>query len=288
MVIARSGDIRHGKQPPDLLIARPGLTAGLIHPPVVRHSGRPEPVGHPLSDRPRGPLSPRRAHVRADGYQISNRSAVPHQVHDLTASHPVDRPGEGGRIRDRQFFGVHAGSVANTSPSDLRRRRPPGISDEGKGIFPRGIEQDHRLGRVMETRSEASVCSRYSSKCASCTYHSRHPRFPGGRAVTRPREGLATPVWSCRCRVRAVGAALLELMPRDDPATNLSTCAGCEASWRGAVRAHCRVCHVTFDDDVLFDAHRRTGVCVHPRCLGLIVAGGVWCRLLAGDWTAAS
>ncbi|MGH3855713.1 MAG: hypothetical protein ACRDR6_19940 [Pseudonocardiaceae bacterium] len=44
-------------------------------------------------------------------------------------------------------------------------------------------------------------------------------------------------------------------MPRDDSAANVTTSAGCAASWREAVRAHCRVCHVTFDDDVLFDAH---------------------------------
>ncbi|MBV8542368.1 MAG: hypothetical protein JO268_17855 [Pseudonocardiales bacterium] len=77
-------------------------------------------------------------------------------------------------------------------------------------------------------------------------------------------------------------------MPRDDPATNLTTCAGCEASWRGAVRAHCRVCHVTLDDDVLFDAHRLHGHCAHPHSLGLVVAGGVWCRPPAGERTAAS
>jgi hypothetical protein len=72
-------------------------------------------------------------------------------------------------------------------------------------------------------------------------------------------------------------------MPRDDPDTTLAACAGCEASWRSTVRAHCRVCHVTFDDEVLFDAHRLTGVCVDPRCLDLVVVGGVWCRLLAGQ-----
>jgi hypothetical protein len=47
-------------------------------------------------------------------------------------------------------------------------------------------------------------------------------------------------------------------------------------------------CHVTLDDDVVFDTHRRTGLCVHPRSLGLVVVGGVWCRLLAGEWTEAS
>ncbi|HZE02829.1 MAG TPA: hypothetical protein VE155_13800 [Pseudonocardiaceae bacterium] len=44
-------------------------------------------------------------------------------------------------------------------------------------------------------------------------------------------------------------------MPRDDPAANLTTCAGCAASWPEAVRARCRVCHVTFDDDLLLDVH---------------------------------
>ncbi|MDQ2789284.1 MAG: hypothetical protein M3Y73_06100 [Actinomycetota bacterium] len=77
-------------------------------------------------------------------------------------------------------------------------------------------------------------------------------------------------------------------MPRDDPATNLSTCPGCQASWRGTVRAHCRACHVTLDDDVVFDTHRRTGRCVHPRSLGLIVEGGVWSGPSVGQRTVAS
>jgi hypothetical protein len=72
------------------------------------------------------------------------------------------------------------------------------------------------------------------------------------------------------------------VMPRDNPATALAACAGCAASWRGVRRAHCRGCHVTFDDEVLFDAHRVTGVCVPARCLDLVVVDGVWCRLLAG------
>ncbi|MGH3514499.1 MAG: hypothetical protein ACRDRB_19830 [Pseudonocardiaceae bacterium] len=77
-------------------------------------------------------------------------------------------------------------------------------------------------------------------------------------------------------------------MPRDDSAANVTTSAGCAASWREAVRAHCRVCHVTFDDDVLFDAHRPAGICVRPRRLELVVGGGMWCRLPVGEWTAAS
>jgi hypothetical protein len=113
MVTARSGGIRHGEPATDLLLARPRVTAGLIHPPVVRHSGRPEPVSHPLRDGPRGVLSLPRARARPDRHQISNRSAIPHQVHDLTSSHPVNRPRQGGRILHRQFLGIHARSVAN-------------------------------------------------------------------------------------------------------------------------------------------------------------------------------
>ncbi|MCA1835070.1 MAG: hypothetical protein LC721_01505 [Actinobacteria bacterium] len=44
---------------------------------------------------------------------------------------------------------------------------------------------------------------------------------------------------------------------------------------------------MTFDDDVLFDAHRRTGICLPARCLDLVVVGGVWCRLLVGEQTGA-
>jgi hypothetical protein len=61
----------------------------------------------------------------------------------------------------------------------------------------------------------------------------------------------------------------------------MTVCAGCAASWPGLGRAHCRVCHVTFDDEVLFDAHRRTAGCVPPQDLDLVVVGDVWCRLLA-------
>jgi hypothetical protein len=126
MVTAQSGGIRHGEPATNLLVTRPGLAAGLIHPPVVRQSGRPELVGHPLSDCPRGLLNLRRARVRAGGDQISNRSAVPHQMHDLTASHPVDRPRQGSRILYRQFLSIHAHKRSEQVPSDLPRRWPIG------------------------------------------------------------------------------------------------------------------------------------------------------------------
>ena len=78
----------------------------------------------------------------------------------------------------------------------------------------------------------------------------------------------------------AGGLCFTAAMPRDNPVTALAACAGCAASWHGMDRAHCRACHLTFDDEVLFDAHRRTGKCVSP-CLDLVAVGGVWCRLLA-------
>jgi hypothetical protein len=40
---------------------------------------------------------------------------------------------------------------------------------------------------------------------------------------------------------------------------------------------------VTFDDEVLFDAHRLTGRCVSPQRLDLVAVGQVWCRVLAGQ-----
>lgn len=41
----------------------------------------------------------------------------------------------------------------------------------------------------------------------------------------------------------------------------LDACRSCAASLRGTGRAHCRGCHATFDDELLFDAHRRTALC---------------------------
>ena len=72
-------------------------------------------------------------------------------------------------------------------------------------------------------------------------------------------------------------------MPQDNPATALAACSGCAALWRGIQRAHCRACHITFDDEVLFDAHRLTGMCVPPDRLKLVAVGNVWCRLLTGQ-----
>jgi hypothetical protein len=70
------------------------------------------------------------------------------------------------------------------------------------------------------------------------------------------------------------------VMPRDHPATAVAACAACATSWRGLGRAHCRACHVTFDDEVLFDAHRLTGRCVPPRNLDSLL----WALCGAGCW----
>lgn len=85
----------------------------------------------------------------------------------------------------------------------------------------------------------------------------------------------------------AGGRCFTAVMPRDNPATALATCAGCATSWRGIERAHCQACHATFDDETLFDAHRLTGMCVSPDRLDLVIVGLVWCRLLAGHETMA-
>ena len=76
-------------------------------------------------------------------------------------------------------------------------------------------------------------------------------------------------------------------MLRENPATAVAACAGCAASWRGIMWAHCRGCHETFDDEVVFDAHRSTRICVPPQSLDLVVIDGVWRRPLAGKQTAA-
>jgi hypothetical protein len=77
-------------------------------------------------------------------------------------------------------------------------------------------------------------------------------------------------------------------MPRDNPASAVVACTGCAASWRGVQRAHCRGCHATFDDEVLFDVHRLTETCVPPERLDLVAVGQVWCRLLTGPQPAAA
>ena len=45
---------------------------------------------------------------------------------------------------------------------------------------------------------------------------------------------------------------------------------------------------MTFDDEVLFDAHRLTGRCVSPDRLDLVAVGQVWCRLLTGQQRGAA
>jgi len=62
----------------------------------------------------------------------------------------------------------------------------------------------------------------------------------------------------------------------------MNTCR-CGAQWTGQRRAHCSVCHVTFDGVGQFDAHRRgtrdepfDGACRTPASLGLVAKAGVW------------
>ena len=45
---------------------------------------------------------------------------------------------------------------------------------------------------------------------------------------------------------------------------------------------------MTFEDEVLFDAHRLSGMCVSPDGLDLVAVGDVWCRLLTGQQRAAA
>jgi hypothetical protein len=60
------------------------------------------------------------------------------------------------------------------------------------------------------------------------------------------------------------------------------TCGRCDATWAGADRAHCAVCHRTFDDATVWDGHRLDGTYAHPRQLGLIATkNGIWLELLA-------
>ncbi|WP_037076797.1 hypothetical protein [Pseudonocardia spinosispora] len=56
-------------------------------------------------------------------------------------------------------------------------------------------------------------------------------------------------------------------------------CGGCLNRWAGSERAHCRVCHATFDDVELFDLHRGDGRCLSGRALGLVMTkNGIWHR----------
>jgi hypothetical protein len=60
------------------------------------------------------------------------------------------------------------------------------------------------------------------------------------------------------------------------------TCGRCDATWAGADRAHCAVCHRTFDDATVWDGHRLDGTCARPRQLGLIATkNGIWLEPLA-------
>jgi hypothetical protein len=61
------------------------------------------------------------------------------------------------------------------------------------------------------------------------------------------------------------------------------TCGGCAADWAGADRAHCPICHVTFDSSALYDDHRDGGRCLRPRALGLVATkNGIWGSRAAG------
>jgi hypothetical protein len=52
-----------------------------------------------------------------------------------------------------------------------------------------------------------------------------------------------------------------------------TTCGRCNATWAGAGRAHCAVCHRTFDDTTVWDGHRQHGLIATKK--------GIWLEPLA-------
>ena len=130
--------------------------------------------------------------------------------------------------------------------------------------IPEGIVGQSRGRRLRRTARAAQT--------AALTGLHRDCGLPPGRVVAGPSRGTL-------------------LYCADAPgqtATGVAACTGCATSWRGLERAHCRECHVTFDDEVLFDAHRLTGRCVPPERLDLVAVGQVWCRLLTGQQRGAA
>lgn len=60
-----------------------------------------------------------------------------------------------------------------------------------------------------------------------------------------------------------------------------ATCGSCDNEWPGeTARAHCSVCHHTFSNAKLFDAHRwargRGHGCLHPTRIELTLKDGTW------------
>lgn len=60
-----------------------------------------------------------------------------------------------------------------------------------------------------------------------------------------------------------------------------ATCGGCDSTWAGETRrAHCSVCHLTFANAKVFDAHRwhagRGMGCRLPWNIGLVERDGTW------------
>lgn len=89
---------------------------------------------------------------------------------------------------------------------------------------------------------------------------------------------------SCRCRLHPASAGLLRrclaiIRPLPWPPARAVRHRGGGRVGRTAKR------HTTFDDDVLFDAHRLTGRCRPPHHLDLVAVGNVWCRPMAGQRT---
>lgn len=71
-------------------------------------------------------------------------------------------------------------------------------------------------------------------------------------------------------------AAQRESASRNRQTTPRITCGGCDNTWTGTHRAHCSVCHHTFNSPWLFDRHRRHGHCLDPADLGFDQVNGVW------------
>ena len=93
---------------------------------------------------------------------------------------------------------------------------------------------------------------------------------------------------SCRYRARPRDAALLRRCLGTIPPLRWRPAPGLPHPGGACSGRIARGCPVTFDDEVLFDAPRRTGRCLPPDRLDLIAVGQVWYRLLTGPHRGAA
>ena len=154
----------------------------------------------------------------------------------------------------------------------VRQDSSPAGNEQESGLpgCPHRPRRHQRRGKLADPIREQSIdCLGWWSCPAGARIGSRPPR----RKHIRSASSSSTSLYNSAQRTYLRTAVVSTYGGDRNPANP-----GLDAGTARDRPAHCHVCHATFDDEFLFDAHRLTRICMPSHRLDLVA----WARCGAG------